>query len=117
MIGFSWFKLTGAPPLLSWVVRWQRRHRRSQLARFDRIHPVGPESQVVVGGDLTADAMTLVDLEGPKAYANPDPLLGPNQVRYQAQFVNEFTGEVIDVSVNYDPTTGQFGTIKPASGK
>jgi hypothetical protein len=68
-------------------------------------------------GDLTADAMTLVDLEGPKACANPDPLLGPNQVRYQAQFVNEFTGEVIDVSVNYDPTTGQFGTIKPASGK
>ena len=68
-------------------------------------------------GDLTADAMTLVDLEGPKAIANPDPLLGPNQVRYQAQFVNEFTGEVIDVSVNYDPTTGQFGTIKPASGK
>jgi len=61
--------------------------------------------------------MTLVDLEGPKAIANPDPLLGPNQVRYQAQFVNEFTGEVIDVSVNYDPTTGQFGTIKPASGK
>lgn len=33
------------------------------------------------------------------------------------QFMNEFTGEVIDVSVNYDPTTGQFGTIKPASGK
>lgn len=68
-------------------------------------------------GDLTADAMTLVDLEGPKAIANLDPLLGPNQVRYQAQFVNEFTGEVIDVSINYYPTTGQFGTIKPASGK
>jgi hypothetical protein len=68
-------------------------------------------------GGLTADAMTLVDLEGPKTIANPDSLLGPNQVRYQARFLNEFTGKFIDVSINYDSMTGRFGTIKPASGK
>jgi hypothetical protein len=50
--------------------------------------------------------------------ANPDPTpLGPNQVRYQATMLNEVTGETSDWSVNYDPDTGNFGTIKPASGK
>jgi hypothetical protein len=68
-------------------------------------------------GDLTADALALEDLSAPHKVANLDPALGPNQVRYQATFRNELTGEVIDVSINYDPTTGQFGTIKPASGK
>lgn len=61
--------------------------------------------------------MTLEDLSSPHEVANLDPNLGPNQVRYQATFVNEVTGETIDVSINYDPTTGQFGIIKPASGR
>ncbi|QDU60276.1 tRNA(Glu)-specific nuclease WapA precursor [Planctomycetes bacterium Pan216] len=68
-------------------------------------------------GDLTAEAMSLRKLEGPHKMANPDSALGPNQVRYQATFKNEFTGESIKVSVNYDPATGLFGTIKPSSGK
>ncbi len=68
-------------------------------------------------GDLTADAMSLQDISPPHQVANLDPALGPNQVRYQATFVNEVTGEIVEVSINYDPTTGQFGMIKPASGK
>lgn len=68
-------------------------------------------------GDLTSDAMSLQDISGPHQVANLDPALGNNQIRYQATFRNEMTGEVIDVSFNYDPTTGQFGTIKPASGR
>ena len=68
-------------------------------------------------GDLTSDSMTVTNIEGPKAVTNLDPALGPNQVRYQVSVVNEATGETLDVSVGYDPTIGQFGTIKPASGK
>jgi hypothetical protein len=49
--------------------------------------------------------------------AKPDPNLGPNQVRYQAQFVDDASGEVYNISINYDPDTGLFGIIKEASGK
>jgi len=86
-------------------------------SNFRELTEQAVQEEWALRGDPTAEAMRLVDLEGPKAIANPDPLLGPNQVRYQARFVNEFTGEVIDVSVNFDPTTGQFGTIKQASVK
>jgi len=55
------------------------------------------------------------DIGSPKAIASPDPSLGPNQVRYQVSFADEF-GKVTQYSVNYDPATGQFGIIKPASG-
>jgi hypothetical protein len=66
-------------------------------------------------GDFTSDAMSLEHIEGPHQVANLDPALGPNQVRYQTTFLNEATGERINISVNFDPTTGQFGTIKPSS--
>lgn len=72
------------------------------------------QAEWALRGDFTAEAMSLRDISAPHQVANLDPALGPNQVRYQARFVNE---EVIDVSINYDPTTGQFGTIKPASGQ
>jgi hypothetical protein len=67
-------------------------------------------------GDLTSESMSLQELEGPHQVASLDPALGPGQVRYQATVLNEATGETVEVSVNFDPTTGQFGTIKPASG-
>ena len=68
-------------------------------------------------GDITAEAMSLKSISKPHKIANPDPHLGPNQVRYQARFVNEVTGEIIDASINFDLDTGLFGIIKPASGK
>lgn len=54
----------------------------------------------------------------PHQVANPDPALGPNQVRYQARFVNEASGEVIDVSINYDPSRrpGSCGTVRRRRG-
>jgi hypothetical protein len=52
----------------------------------------------------------------PQAVANPDPELGPNQVRYQVRFADEF-GQITGYSVNYDPVMGRFGTIKPSSGR
>jgi RHS repeat-associated protein len=56
------------------------------------------------------------DIGRPKAIANPDPALGRGQVRYQVRFADEF-GKITNYSVNYDPATGIFGTIKPASGR
>ncbi len=75
------------------------------------------QDEWAVRGDSTSDAMSLQDLSAPHEVANRDPALGSDQVRYQATFVNEVTGETIEVSINYDPTTGRFGTIKPASGR
>ena len=68
-------------------------------------------------GDILSDAESLTDLSSPHQVANPDTALGPGQVRYQATSTNDVTGETKDWSVNYDPDTGNFGTIKPASGK
>lgn len=68
-------------------------------------------------GDFTADAMTVTNIDGPHKVANIDPALGKDHERYQVTVHNEATDEMIDVSVNFDPTTGTFGTIKPASGK
>lgn len=64
-----------------------------------------------------ADAWELNNLSSPHRVANLDAALGPNQVRYQAQFYDALNDEYIDISVNYDPDTNIFGTIKFASGK
>ena len=73
------------------------------------------QQEWTVRGDPTAEAMWLQKISAPRQYANPDPALGPDQVRFQTVFKNGVTGEISNVSVNYDPTTGQFGTIKPSS--
>jgi uncharacterized membrane protein YgcG len=69
------------------------------------------------GGEY-AETWELVNLEGPHAMATEDPALlnAPNAVRYQATF-RDFTGKIEEISVNYDPATNRFGTIKRASGK
>ncbi len=43
-----------------------------------------------------------------------DPSLGPLQGRYYARFRDEF-GKETNYSINYDPISGHFGTIKPSS--
>ena len=68
-------------------------------------------------GGETAEAWELQQVSGPHKIANPDPNLGPDQVRLQAQFWDTFNEETVDISVNYDPTTNQFGIIKFASGQ
>jgi Pretoxin HINT domain len=87
---------------------------RSFRARVEEA--VIEEMQTRPGGE-TAEAWELTKLEGPHKMANPDPNLGPNQVRYQATFRDTFTGERVQISINYDVDTGQFGIIKFASGK
>jgi hypothetical protein len=68
-------------------------------------------------GQYDTQYWSLQKLSKQHKMANPDPSLGPNQVRYQAEFVDDATGEVYQVSVNFDPDTGLFGIIKMASGK
>ena len=48
---------------------------------------------------------------------NSDPTLGPNQVRYNVNMLNEVEDELTNFSVNYDPDTGSFGIIKESSGR
>jgi hypothetical protein len=56
-------------------------------------------------------------VEGPYNLATSDPVLDEGRgVRYQATFQRP-DGSVIEVSVNYDPIGGHFGTIKESSGK
>jgi len=43
---------------------------------------------------------------------NHDHNLGPLQQRYQLAYLEDFTGDVRRVSVNYDPETGRFGIVK-----
>jgi len=75
------------------------------------------EMSIRPGGEY-AETWEFVDLEGPHALAQEDPLLlnSPHARRYQARF-RDFTGKIEEISVNYDPDTDRFGTIKPASGK
>lgn len=67
-------------------------------------------------GGEAAESWELASLEGPRKMANPEPGLGPNQVRYQAAF-KDYKEDTIEISVNYDPDTGLFGIIKFASGR
>ena len=69
-----------------------------------------------VRGDPGHADLILVDLGRPHAMANPEIGLGPNQVRYQVT-VRSSNGITFNVSVNFDPESGSFGQIKPASGK
>jgi hypothetical protein len=64
-----------------------------------------------------AETWELVDLSRPHHIANPDPNLGPGQVRYQATFADPINGDRINISVNYDPDAELFGIIKEAGGK
>jgi RHS repeat-associated protein len=75
------------------------------------------QNELDARGDIYSDANYVEDLGSPHKVANLDPKLGPNQVRYQCSVVNDMTGETTNWSVNYDPDTGNFGTIKPASGR
>ena len=63
-----------------------------------------------------AETWELIDYEGPKKVTVEDPNLGPNQQRYQLRF-QDFTGTFEEISVNYDPDTGNIGIVKRASGK
>ncbi|MFI9815854.1 hypothetical protein [Saccharothrix variisporea] len=55
-------------------------------------------------------------VDGPHEMSdNLDPQLGPDQKRYYVHFKEEFTGLDRHVSVNWDPDTGQYGTIKFSS--
>jgi hypothetical protein len=65
----------------------------------------------------TSEAWELQSLGKPHAVSSLDANLGPNQVRYQARFYDHVDDSYIDISINYDPTTCEFGIIKPASGK
>ena len=68
----------------------------------------------------TTETWELLKLEGPTKLANSDPILGvleSNHVRYQALFLDQLTDELIEISVNYNKLTGEFGIVKLASGK
>jgi hypothetical protein len=72
----------------------------------------------IAESDDYAPTYSLQNLVGPRAMSGSlDPSLGPNQVRYFATMQNGVTGEIVTYSVNYDPDTGNFGIIKPASGR
>jgi hypothetical protein len=74
------------------------------------------QDELAAQGDLYAEAYSFQRKSGPTVMANLDPSLGPNQVRYFVNMLNEVTGEVRTFSVNYDPETGLTGIIKPSSG-
>ena len=68
------------------------------------------------GGEF-AESWELRSLEGPKSMSdNLDPTIGESQVRYQASFWDSMNEELLDISVNFDPATGQFGIIKFSGG-
>ncbi len=67
--------------------------------------------------DYNTEYWRLESLSRPHKMAHADPKLSIHQVRYQGRFVDDATGVVYDVSINYDALTGDFGTIKEASGK
>ncbi|PSL51973.1 hypothetical protein B0I31_11649 [Saccharothrix carnea] len=55
-------------------------------------------------------------VDGPHEMSdNLDDQLGPNQKRFYVHFTEEFTGLDRHVSVNWDPDTGLYGTIKFSS--
>lgn len=55
-------------------------------------------------------------VDGPHEMSdNLDDQLGPNQKRFYVHFKEEFTGLDRHVSVNWDPDTGLYGTIKFSS--
>jgi hypothetical protein len=76
------------------------------------------ESEVVerMKGQLpTAEAWELQSLSKPQAMSELDELIGTNQKRYYARFYDHFNQSYINISINYDPITGEFGVIKPSS--
>ncbi len=66
--------------------------------------------------DPSVESWELIDLIGPHQMTNLESTIGPNQVRYQARF-QDYNDNFYDISVNYDVETGNFGIIKPASGR
>ena len=82
--------------------------------RFEKA--VIEEMKLRRGGE-TAEAWELRKIQGPYRMANPDPNLGPTQVRYQVRFYDTFNETLVDISVNYDVESGLFGIIKFASGR
>jgi len=86
---------------------------------FDNLgRPVGGDLRNAMEREIQNTQFTggkiVGDIGSPRAIANPDPTLGPNQVRYQVRFADEF-GKITEYSVNYDFVTDRFGIIKPAS--
>jgi RHS repeat-associated protein len=75
------------------------------------------QDELEAQGDLYHETYSISNVEGPDQMVNPDPSLGPNQVRYNADMTNGVTGQRTNYSVNYDPATGEFGIIKPSGGK
>jgi hypothetical protein len=43
--------------------------------------------------------------------ANPDPTLPPGgkRLKIQAELIDDLTEEVYEISINFDPMSGQFG--------
>lgn len=65
------------------------------------------------GPEATSNEVVITDISN---IVNPDPTLGPNQIRIQVD-VTDFFGNFRQLSVNLDLDTGAVGIIKPASGK
>ncbi|MET3426470.1 hypothetical protein BJ973_005682 [Actinoplanes tereljensis] len=62
------------------------------------------------------ESWDLVGVDGPhKMSSNKDPSIGANQQRYYLTYKEDFTGMTRQVSVNFDPDSGQFGVIKFSS--
>jgi hypothetical protein len=68
-------------------------------------------------GDDLHETYETGNVTGPTEVANKDHLLGPNQVRYNVDMHNPVNGTTTNYSVNYDPTTGEFGSIHESSGR
>jgi RHS repeat-associated protein len=64
-----------------------------------------------------AEGWTVEIDEIKRSIVNPDPMLGPQQIRIQVNIIDQFDDPLPPLSVNYDPETGGFGIIKESSGK
>jgi RHS repeat-associated protein len=70
------------------------------------------ENEIKEKYDIGGRAIAII--AGPVKISNEDPMLGPNQVRYNVRFSDEFGNSKV-YSINYDPSTGEVGIIKISS--
>lgn len=63
----------------------------------------------------TSESWELISLTKPQAMSETDYLIGPNQKRYYARFYDHMDESYINISINYDPITGELGIIKKSS--
>ncbi len=63
----------------------------------------------------TSESWELISLSKPQAMSEVDYLIGPNQKRYYARFYDHVDESYTNISINYDPITGELGIIKKSS--